>query len=86
MANVARLQLDQVERRDCDIASVQLGISRDRISSQDRLIDDLGCESLDLVELFMEIEEAFPADRGPVGIRRPRRLLSEVPMGRSSAG
>jgi formylglycine-generating enzyme len=59
MASVARLQLDQVERRVCDIASVQLGISRDRISSQDRLIDDLGCESLDLVELFMEIEEAF---------------------------
>ena len=50
MASVARLQLDQVERRVCDIASVQLGISRDRISAQDRLIDDLGCESLDTVE------------------------------------
>ena len=50
MASFTRRQVDEVERRVCDIASVQLGISRDRISTQDRLVDDLGCESLDTVE------------------------------------
>ena len=59
MAGDARLRLDEVERQVCDIASVQLGVRRDRISANDRLIEDLGCESLDSVELLMEIEEAF---------------------------
>jgi formylglycine-generating enzyme len=83
MASITRLQVDEVERRVCDIASVRLGISRDRISTQDRLIDDLGCESLDTVELFMEIEDAFeitlpenpssPVDKA-VFTRQPFRL------------
>ena len=59
MSVANRLRLDEVERRVCDIASVQLGISRHRISPSDRLLDDLNCESLDTVELFMEIEEQF---------------------------
>jgi sulfatase modifying factor 1 len=59
MSIANRLRLDEVERRVCDIASVQLGISRHRISPSDRLLDDLNCESLDTVELFMEIEEQF---------------------------
>ena len=54
-----RLRLAEVERRVCDIASVQLGIRRDRISPGDRIVEDLNCDSLDLVELFMEVEEAF---------------------------
>src|SRR3954451_20839662 len=59
MATEARLRMDEIERRVCDIASIQLGVRRDRISANDRLIDNLGCESLDSVELLMEIEEAF---------------------------
>jgi acyl carrier protein len=59
MVTEARLRLDEVERKVCDIASDQLGVPRDRISLRDRLIDDLGCESLDMVELIMELEEAF---------------------------
>ena len=59
MASDTRLRLDEVERRVCDIASEQLGIPRDRISPGDRIVEDLECDSLDLVELFMEVEEAF---------------------------
>src|SRR3954463_12613101 len=59
MATGARLRLDEVERKVCDVASVQLGIRRDRISPGDRIVEDLRCDSLDLVELFMEVEEAF---------------------------
>jgi sulfatase modifying factor 1 len=59
MATGARLRLDEVERKVCDVASVQLGIRRDRISPGDRIVEDLNCDSLDLVELFMEVEEEF---------------------------
>jgi formylglycine-generating enzyme len=59
MATYARLRLAEVEQRVCDIASEQLGIPRQRVSPSDRIIEDLHCDSLDLVELFMEVEEAF---------------------------
>lgn len=59
MADAKRLRLEEVEQRVCDITSEQLGIPRRQISPSDRLIEDLNCDSLDLVELFMEVEEAF---------------------------
>jgi formylglycine-generating enzyme len=59
MTTAIRLRLDEVEQRVCDLASEHLGLRRERISPKDRLIDDLGCESLDTVELLMEIEEVF---------------------------
>ena len=49
----------RLNKRVCDIASEQLGIPRHRISPSDRIIEDLNCDSLDLVELLMEVEEAF---------------------------
>jgi acyl carrier protein len=54
-----RLPLVEVEQRVCDIASAQLGIKREVISPASRVVDDLGCDSLDLVELFIELEETF---------------------------
>ena len=54
-----RLHLDNVEWRICNVAAKQLGIPRTGISPANRLIEDLNCESLDTVELFVEIEEQF---------------------------
>ncbi len=59
MTTEAYLQLAEVQQRVCDIASEQLGIARNQISLSDRLIEDLRCDSLELVELFMDLEEAF---------------------------
>jgi hypothetical protein len=44
MTTEAWLRLDEVERQVCDIASVQLGFRRDRISPDNRLLEDLGCD------------------------------------------
>src|SRR5947209_5296363 len=83
MATGARLRLDELERKVCDIASEQLGIRRDRISPGDRIVEDLNCDSLDLVELLLEVEEAFGVtlpDQAPnpvykaVFTRQPFRL------------
>ncbi len=59
MATDALMRLGEVEEKVCDIASEQLGIRRDRISPTDRIIEDLRCDSLDLVELLMEVERAI---------------------------
>ena len=59
MIGVEHQQLEDVERRVCDIAAVQLGIARRRISPGQRIVEDLNCDSLDLVELFMEVEQSF---------------------------
>jgi sulfatase modifying factor 1 len=55
----AHLRLHDAEQRVCDIASEQMGIPRNRLSPGDRIIEDLHCDSLDLIELFTEVEEAF---------------------------
>ena len=59
MATGTILDLVEVERRVCDIASEHLAIPRAQLRGVNSLIEDLGIDSLDVVELFMELEEAF---------------------------
>lgn len=40
----------------------QLGVDADKIVMEANLIDDLGADSLDTVELVMAIEETFEVD------------------------
>src|SRR6266480_2720891 len=54
-----RSTFGEIEQRVCDVVSVELAIPRQRISPGSSLIEDLGCDSLDLVELIMTIEEEF---------------------------
>ena len=42
-----------------DIIVEQLGISRDEITMESSIENDLGADSLDLVEIVMAIEEEF---------------------------
>lgn len=37
----------------------QLGISEDKITAEARLIEDLGADSLDTVEMLMTLEDEF---------------------------
>jgi acyl carrier protein len=55
MASDTRLTLPEIEQRVCDVASEQLGLNRQRLSLHSSLVEDLGCESLDMVELLMAI-------------------------------
>jgi acyl carrier protein len=59
MASVQCTSLAQIEDQVCDIAAEQLGFPRSTISPASRLIDDLHCDSLELVELIMEVEDQF---------------------------
>ena len=42
-----------------EIVAEQLGISEDEIKLETNFVDDLGADSLDIVELIMALEEAF---------------------------
>ncbi|MDC3379489.1 acyl carrier protein [Planctomycetota bacterium] len=46
---------DKVTEIVCD----QLGVSRDKVTPETSFINDLGADSLDTVELVMELEEEF---------------------------
>ena len=45
--------------RVVDIVSDQLGVDKDKISKETSFVNDLGADSLDTVELVMELEEEF---------------------------
>lgn len=48
-----------VEDRVVDIVAEQLGVEKDKISRETHFVNDLGADSLDTVELVMELEEEF---------------------------
>jgi acyl carrier protein len=48
-----------VEERVIDIVSEQLGVDKEKVSRDTHFVNDLGADSLDTVELVMELEEEF---------------------------
>lgn len=80
----ATLCLADIERRICDLTAKQLGFPRAEVTPSSRLREDLACDSLDFINLIMEIEESFdvsmPAFDSPepvykaVFTRQPCRL------------
>jgi acyl carrier protein len=48
-----------VEKRVIEIIIEQLGVSEEEVTMEASFIDDLGADSLDLVELIMAMEEEF---------------------------
>jgi acyl carrier protein len=50
---------DSVESKVISIITEQLSLREDDVKSTSRFVDDLGADSLDIVELIMEMEEEF---------------------------
>ena len=48
-----------IEEKVIDIIAEKLNLSKDQIKPEASFVDDLGADSLDLVELVMAMEEAF---------------------------
>ena len=48
-----------VLERVTEIVSEQLGVDKDKIKPETSFVTDLGADSLDTVELVMELEEEF---------------------------
>ena len=48
-----------VQERVIDIVAEQLGADKEKITAETHFVNDLGADSLDTVELVMELEEEF---------------------------
>ena len=48
-----------IEERVIDIVADQLGVEKEKITRESNFVNDLGADSLDTVELVMELEEEF---------------------------
>ncbi|TWU17885.1 SUMF1/EgtB/PvdO family nonheme iron enzyme [Allorhodopirellula heiligendammensis] len=77
------LELEQVEARLCVVTAEQIGVDLDEVKPESRMIEDLNCDSLDLIELIMETEDEFgitipDTPKTPVGklifARQPFRI------------
>jgi acyl carrier protein len=50
---------EEVEGKVIDIVSNQLGVPKEEVTRASSFVDDLKADSLDVVELVMEFEDAF---------------------------
>ncbi len=48
-----------VKERVINIVAEQLGVDKEKITPETSFVNDLGADSLDTVELVMELEEEF---------------------------
>ena len=54
--------MSAVEQKVKEIVVAQLGVTEDQVTADAKFIEDLGADSLDLVELVMALEEEFGSD------------------------
>ncbi len=50
---------ESVEEKVKEIIVKQMGANKDQVTPETSFINDLGADSLDIVELVMELEDAF---------------------------
>lgn len=50
---------DNIQEKVTEIIVEQLGVSADQVKPEAKMIEDLGADSLDAVELVMAVEEEF---------------------------
>lgn len=49
----------EIQDKVIDIVCKQLGVAKEKVTLETSFVNDLGADSLDTVELVMEIEDAF---------------------------
>ena len=54
--------VDKVFEKVKEIVVEQLGVEEEEVSENSSFVDDLGADSLDIVELIMAFEEAFETE------------------------
>jgi len=50
---------DEIEKRVVEMIAQQLGVNREEIRRETNFLTDLNADSLDIVEIIMELEEEF---------------------------
>lgn len=65
------MEVDMVLEKVKELVAEQLGISKDSILPESNIVDDLGADSLDVIEMLMTLEEEY-------GISIPDEEISKV--------
>ena len=50
---------DNIQEKVTEIIVEQLGVTADQVTPESKMIEDLGADSLDAVELVLAVEEEF---------------------------
>jgi acyl carrier protein len=53
------MDIQKLQKEVADIVANQLGVDKEIVTLEAKVVDDLGADSLDVVELVMALEEAF---------------------------
>ena len=51
--------MPSVEERVIEIVCENLGVNKEQVTRSTKFIEDIGADSLDIVELIMELEDQF---------------------------
>ncbi|MEE2663919.1 MAG: acyl carrier protein [Myxococcota bacterium] len=63
-----------VEERMTGLIVEQLGVAEEEVSSSASFFDDLGADSLDIVELVMSMEEEFDVEISDEDVEKMRTI------------
>ncbi len=78
--------MSEVAERVKEIVAEQLGVDKDKIKEDSHFVNDLGADSLDTVELVMELEEEFDInipDEVAEKIQTVGEAIAHIEKGRS---
>ena len=67
-----------LEEKVIKLVTEQLDVTPDHCKLEDSFIDDLGADSLDLVELIMEMEEAFGVEIADEELEKIRTIQDVI--------
>ncbi len=65
------MEVDMIIDKVKELVAEQLGISKDTITEESNIIEDLGADSLDVIEMLMTLEEEY-------GITIPDEKISQI--------
>lgn len=65
------MEVDMVIDKVKELVAEQLGISKDTIKAESNIIEDLGADSLDVIEMLMTLEDEY-------GITIPDDKISQI--------
>jgi acyl carrier protein len=57
-----KMDKEAIKSKIIDIIANQLGVDKEIVTPEANVVDDLGADSLDVVELVMALEEAFDVE------------------------
>lgn len=70
--------MSEIQSRVVAIIANKLGVAAKAITFDTHLVDDLGADSLDCLELIMELEEAFDMPATPSEVMKEIQTVGQI--------